>query len=239
MGPPVPLCLLLPERKPLPETLVRSASVTPRSLHKRITITHWSEHSKYPLKAGKILKSILAVPISRRPTAAHSPSRASTGWEEEDPVKLRARPAAGASTGWEQEDLLKHRARPAERASTGLLQDKPLKHRARPAARASTEWEQEDPLNHRARPVPRTRTLLLRAVLKQTALATQATRAMPACVARHVQRAWPASTRRQQDQHSVAIVERVSTQWKWVQQWILNALHALQIWARLPGAVLL
>ena len=127
-------------------------------------------------------------------------------------------------------------ARTVLRASTGLLQDKPLKHLARPAGRASTGSKQEDPLQHRARPVPRTRTLLLIAVLKQTALATQATRAMPA---RHVQRAWPASTRRQQDQHSVAIVERVSTQWKWVQQWIPNARHALQIWTRLPGAVLL
>ena len=104
MGPPVPLCLLLPERKPLPETLVRSASVTPRSLHERIKGTHRSEHRKYPLKAGNVLKSILTVPLSRTPTAAHSASRASTGWEEEDPVEHRARPAARARNGWEHED---------------------------------------------------------------------------------------------------------------------------------------
>ena len=127
-------------------------------------------------------------------------------------------------------------ARHVSLASTGSKQEDPLKNRARHAVRASTVLLQDKPLKHRVRPVPRTRTLLLRAVLKQTALATQATRAMPA---RHVQRAWPASTRRQQDQHSVAIVEQVSTQWKWVQQWILNARHALQIWTRLPGAVLL
>ena len=144
--------------------------------------------------------------------------------------------ATRASTVFLQDKPLKHRARPAALASTGLLQDKPLKHRARHAARASTGLLQDKPLKHRVRPVPRTRTLLLRAVLKQTALATQATRAMPA---RHVQRAWPASTRRQQDQHSVAIVERASTQAKWVQRWILNARHALQIRTRLPGAVLL
>jgi hypothetical protein len=41
-----------------------------------------------------ILKSILAVPLSRTATAAHSASRASTWWEVEDPVKHRARPAA-------------------------------------------------------------------------------------------------------------------------------------------------
>jgi hypothetical protein len=167
---------------------------------------------------------------------ARAAARASTGLLQDKPLKHRARAAARASTGWKLEETAKRRARPAARASTGLLQDKQLNHRARPAALVSTGLLQDKPLQHRARPVPRTRTLLLRAVLKQTALATQATRAMPA---RHVQRAWPASTRRQQDQHSVAIVERVSTQWKWVQQWILNARHALQIWTRLPGAVLL
>jgi hypothetical protein len=57
-----------------------------------------------------------------------------------------ARTAARASTGWEQEDPMKHPARLVVRASTGLLQHKQLNHRARPALRGSTEWEQEDPL---------------------------------------------------------------------------------------------
>ena len=78
-------------------------------------------------------------------------------------------------------------ARPAARGSTGMLQDKPLKHPARCAVRGSTGWEQEDPVKHRARSVHRARTRLLRAVLRPTALATQATVETPA--QEHAQRA--------------------------------------------------
>jgi hypothetical protein len=79
---------------------------------------------------------------------------------QDKPLKNPARHAAQGSTGWEQEGPVKHRARAAARASTEMLQDKPLKYPAR----------------H----VPRTRTRLLRAVLVQPALATQATVATPA-----------------------------------------------------------
>jgi hypothetical protein len=59
----------------------------------------------------------------RFPTLAHShhsASRASTGWEEEDPAKHRARPASRARTGWEQEDPVEHRARPVPRTRSRL-----------------------------------------------------------------------------------------------------------------------
>jgi hypothetical protein len=121
----------------------------------------------------------LASPESSRKT--QGPHNARSVVLEVMPHKMDCRnawPAVRASTGLLQHKLLKHRARPAALASTGLLQDKPLRHRARPVVRASTGLLQHKLLKHRARPVPRTRTLLLRAVLKQTAPATQATRGL-------------------------------------------------------------
>ena len=55
-----------------------------------------------------------------------------------------------------------------------------MKHLAWIAGRGSTGRKQEDPLKHPARSVPRTRTRLLGARLRPTALATQATVQTPA-----------------------------------------------------------
>ena len=62
-----------------------------------------------------------------------------------------------------------------------------MKHLAWIAGRGSTGRKQEDPLKHPARSVPRTRPRLLRARLRPTALATQATVETPA--QEHAQRA--------------------------------------------------
>jgi hypothetical protein len=129
-------------------------------------------------RAPEVLAQLASLESSRKTWALHHARSVVLGVMPHKMERHRARPAARASTGLLQDKQLKHRARHAARANTGLLQDKQLQHRARPVALASTGLLQEDLLKHRARPVPRTRTLLLRAVLKQTAPATQATRGL-------------------------------------------------------------